>query len=54
MYRISIMMSFYVAFPLQRHLSDVDFEAIFHMSRTDFYRLPQWRRNDLKKRAKLY
>ncbi|CAG0880026.1 unnamed protein product [Darwinula stevensoni] len=39
---------------LERHLSDVDFEAIFHMSRTDFYRLPQWRRNDMKKRAKLY
>ncbi|XP_065564936.1 actin-binding LIM protein 3-like isoform X3 [Artemia franciscana] len=39
---------------LERHLSDVDFEVIFQMSRGDFYRIPEWRRNELKKRVKLY
>ncbi|ROT61862.1 Actin-binding LIM protein 1 [Penaeus vannamei] len=39
---------------LERHLSDAEFEMIFHMSRMDFYRLPEWRRNDLKRRCKLF
>ncbi|XP_042219782.1 actin-binding LIM protein 3-like [Homarus americanus] len=39
---------------LERHLSDTDFEMVFHMARMDFYRLPEWRRNDLKRRAKLF
>lgn len=39
---------------MQRHLSDLEFEAIFQMSRTDFYRVPMWKRNDLKKRFKLF
>ncbi|XP_066946544.1 actin-binding LIM protein 2-like isoform X24 [Macrobrachium rosenbergii] len=39
---------------LERHLSDTDFEMVFHMTRMDFYRLPEWRRNDLKRRAKLF
>jgi len=39
---------------LERHLSDTDFELVFEVSRTDFYRLPQWKRNDLKKRVKLF
>lgn len=39
---------------LERHLSNEDFQAIFHMSRMDFYRLPEWKRNDMKKRAKLF
>ncbi|KAB7506335.1 Actin-binding LIM protein 3 [Armadillidium nasatum] len=39
---------------LERHLSDVDFEMVFHMTRMDFYRLPEWRRNDLKRRARLF
>ncbi|KAK9722851.1 LIM domain [Popillia japonica] len=39
---------------LERHLSDADFETIFMCGRTDFYRLPQWRRNELKKRARLF
>ncbi|CAG0915423.1 unnamed protein product [Notodromas monacha] len=39
---------------LERHLSEAEFERIFHMSRADFYRLPQWRRNDLKKRNQLF
>ncbi|XP_066246465.1 actin-binding LIM protein 2 isoform X3 [Euwallacea similis] len=39
---------------LERHLSDQEFEAIFQASRPDFYRLPQWRRNELKRRARLF
>lgn len=39
---------------LERHLSDQEFEAIFQVSRTDFYRLPAWRRNELKRRARLF
>ncbi|XP_044271565.1 actin-binding LIM protein 3 isoform X2 [Tribolium madens] len=39
---------------LERHLSDAEFEAIFQVARTDFYRLPQWRRNELKRRARLF
>jgi len=39
---------------LERHLSDTDFELVFEMSRAEFYRLPQWRRNELKKRVKLF
>jgi actin-binding LIM protein len=39
---------------LERHLSDVEFDALFQISRTDFYRLPQWRRNELKRRARLF
>ncbi|GAB6023187.1 hypothetical protein CHUAL_014211 [Chamberlinius hualienensis] len=39
---------------LERHLSNEDFEAVFRMGRSEFYRLPEWRRNDMKKRAKLF
>ncbi|XP_067142769.1 actin-binding LIM protein 2-like isoform X1 [Centruroides vittatus] len=39
---------------LERHLSNEEFHAIFHLTRLEFYRLPEWRRNDLKKRAKLF
>ncbi|GBP28816.1 Actin-binding LIM protein 1 [Eumeta japonica] len=39
---------------LERHLSDAEFEAILQVSRHDFYRLPQWRRNELKRRARLF
>lgn len=39
---------------LERHLSDADFELVFEHSRMDFYRLPQWKRNDLKRRVKLF
>ncbi|XP_069174420.1 actin-binding LIM protein 2 isoform X5 [Procambarus clarkii] len=39
---------------LERHLSDTDFEMVFHMTRMDFYRLPEWRRNDLKRRSKFF
>ncbi|CAH2059771.1 unnamed protein product, partial [Iphiclides podalirius] len=39
---------------LERHLSDAEFEAILQVARADFYRLPQWRRNELKRRARLF
>ncbi|KPJ02978.1 Actin-binding LIM protein 3 [Papilio xuthus] len=39
---------------LERHLSDVEFEAILQVTRAEFYRLPQWRRNELKRRARLF
>lgn len=44
----------YIYFPLQRHLSDIEFEHILQCARSDFYRLPQWRRNELKRRVKLF
>ncbi|KOB67248.1 F-actin bundling protein [Operophtera brumata] len=37
-----------------RHLSDAEFEAILQVTRQEFYRLPQWRRNELKRRARLF
>jgi len=39
---------------LERHLSDSEFHTLFQMTRSDFYRLPEWRRIDLKKRFKLF
>ncbi|XP_055624700.1 actin-binding LIM protein 2 isoform X4 [Toxorhynchites rutilus septentrionalis] len=39
---------------LERHLSDVEFEAILQSSRAEFYRMPQWRRNEIKRRARLF
>ncbi|XP_055847677.1 actin-binding LIM protein 2 isoform X2 [Episyrphus balteatus] len=39
---------------LERHLSDVEFEHILQCNRSEFYRLPQWRRNEIKRRAKLF
>lgn len=39
---------------LEYHLSDDDFQHLFQMKRSDFYRLPEWRRIDLKKRLKLF
>ncbi|XP_022253548.1 actin-binding LIM protein 1-like [Limulus polyphemus] len=39
---------------LERHLSNQEFQQIFHMSRMQFYRMSEWRRNDLKRRAKLF
>jgi len=38
----------------QRHLSDIEFEHILQCARSEFYRLPQWRRNELKRRVKLF
>ncbi|XP_044003455.1 actin-binding LIM protein 2 isoform X2 [Aphidius gifuensis] len=39
---------------LERHLSDAEFEVILQCSRTEFYRMPQWRRNEIKRRARLF
>ncbi|XP_035709209.1 actin-binding LIM protein 3 isoform X2 [Folsomia candida] len=39
---------------LERHLSDAEFEAIFHMSRMEFYRQSQWKRNDMKRRIRMF
>lgn len=39
---------------LERHLSDVEFEAIFQLTRSEFYRIPIWKRNELKKRCRLF
>jgi len=39
---------------LERHLSDAEFEAVFQCNRVEFYRLPQWRQNDIKRRARLF
>lgn len=38
----------------QRHLSDQEFEALLQLPRSDFYRLPQWKRNDMKRRVRLF
>lgn len=40
--------------PLQRHLSPDVFREIFGMSIQEFDKLPLWRRNDMKKKAKLF
>lgn len=39
---------------LERHLSDQEFEALLQMARSDFYRLPQWKRNEMKRRIRLF
>ncbi|XP_045424869.1 actin-binding LIM protein 1 isoform X14 [Lemur catta] len=39
---------------LERHLSPEVFREIFGMSIQEFDRLPLWRRNDMKKKAKLF
>ncbi|KAK2587154.1 hypothetical protein KPH14_002911 [Odynerus spinipes] len=39
---------------LERHLSDAEFEVILQCTRAEFYRLPQWRRNEIKRRARLF
>ena len=39
---------------LEKHLNDEDFEMVFHMPRDDFYALPLWRRNDFKRRVRLF
>lgn len=39
---------------LECHLSDEEFEDIFQMTRSEFYRIPLWRRNEIKKRFKLF
>ncbi|VDN09240.1 unnamed protein product [Dibothriocephalus latus] len=35
---------------LETYLSDAEFNSVFNLSRVAFYRLPEWKRNDLKRR----
>lgn len=39
---------------LEKHLNSSDFEMIFQMTKDEFYSLPLWRRNDYKRRVKLF
>lgn len=39
---------------LERHLQDGEFETALGMSRAEFYQLPEWRRNNLKRSANLF
>ena len=39
---------------LERHLTDAEFEMIFKCLRDEFYRLPTWKRCDLKRRNFLF
>lgn len=41
-------------YSFQKHLSKDEFESIFHMTHQEFYRLAEWKQNDLKKRVGLY
>ena len=39
---------------LEKHLSDADFDLVFRVSREDFYKLPYWKRCDLKRKYHLF
>jgi len=39
---------------MQRHLSPEEFESLFKMTRAEFYRLPEFKRNDEKMRLGLW
>ncbi|VDL61440.1 unnamed protein product [Hymenolepis diminuta] len=39
---------------LEIYLSDAEFQKVFKLSRVAFYRLPEWKRNDLKRRVDLF
>ncbi|KAM3187629.1 hypothetical protein ACTXT7_001903 [Hymenolepis weldensis] len=39
---------------LEIYLSDAEFQEVFKLSRVAFYRLPEWKRNDLKRRVDLF
>ena len=39
---------------LQSYLSDEDFEKVFHMKRDEFEKIPQWKRENLKRDVYLY
>mmetsp|Transcript_9791 Transcript_9791/g.30178 ORF Transcript_9791/g.30178 Transcript_9791/m.30178 type:complete len:1085 (+) Transcript_9791:104-3358(+) len=38
----------------EAYLSDDEFRVVFGMTRAEFARLPMWRRNDMKRRVKLF
>ncbi|CAI4225607.1 unnamed protein product [Auanema sp. JU1783] len=39
---------------LERHLTRDEFEAVFNMSPIEFYKLPEWKRINLKRKARLF
>ena len=39
---------------LERHLTDTEFEVIFKCLRDEFYRLPYWKRCELKRKNYLF
>ena len=39
---------------LEKYLTDEEFQKVFKMDREKFYKLPDWKRQDLKARAKLF
>jgi hypothetical protein len=39
---------------LEENLSKDEFERLFQMAHSDFYHLPEWKRNDMKKRIELF
>eukprot|EP00095_Tigriopus_kingsejongensis_P003692 snap_masked-scaffold11_size778918-processed-gene-6.28 protein:Tk03692 transcript:snap_masked-scaffold11_size778918-processed-gene-6.28-mRNA-1 annotation:"ablim " len=39
---------------LEKHLSDAEFDMVFRMSREDFYKLPYWKRCDLKRKYHMF
>jgi actin-binding LIM protein len=39
---------------LEAHLSDAEFDTVFRMGREDFYRLPYWKRCDMKRKYCLF
>ncbi|VDM91392.1 unnamed protein product, partial [Onchocerca ochengi] len=39
---------------LERHLNRNQFEETFNMSPIEFYKLPEWKRINLKRKAKLF
>ncbi|KAK3766054.1 hypothetical protein RRG08_002291 [Elysia crispata] len=39
---------------LEIHLSNQEFENLFNMPREGFHRLPEWKRNDMKRKLHLY
>lgn len=44
----------YISLLLQIHLNTEQFEEIFGMSSDSFKHLPEWKRNDLKRKKDLY
>ncbi|KAF1610085.1 UNVERIFIED_CONTAM: Actin-binding LIM protein 2, partial [Eudyptes robustus] len=39
---------------LERHLNRDEFEEIFEMTAIEFYKLPEWKRVNLKRKFKLF
>ncbi|KAG3264028.1 actin binding LIM protein 1 [Ictidomys tridecemlineatus] len=52
--RVAIRTDHYSVLSFQRHLAPEVFREIFGMSIQEFDKLPLWRRNDMKKKARLF